>query len=162
MPLYIHTNYCVPILTARLSTGVWTSAPAEAAQSMAGVVIKLQYTSRQRLPSHFHTSCGIKETYQCHRSFSPLLHVFAISEYPLDQRLLFDPRKRLTVLAVLRQLLQMAYLGMHYKSDQATDPFFFFFFIKTYLIFQCVFFFLKHFFKPAAAASSISSSHSLN
>lgn len=98
---------------------------------------------------------------QCHRSFSPAIHVFIISEHPLDQRLLFDPRKRLMVLAVLRQLLQMAYLGVHYKSDQATDPFFFF--NKNIFNFlECLFFFFQHFFKPPAAASSISSSYSLN
>lgn len=88
---------------------------------------------------------------QQHRSFSPSLRVFIISEHPLDQRLLFDSRRRLPVSAVLRQLLQMAHLGLHYKSDQATDPFLFFFLIQIYLIFQDVFFFLKRFFQTSCS-----------
>lgn len=130
MPLYIHTNYYVPILIARFSTGVWKSAPAFSKSSpvcgCGGYKASIYLPTKAPQPFS-HILWNKRNISQCHRSFSPSLHVFTISEHPLDQRLLLDPRKRLTVLAVLRQLLQMAYLGVHYKSNQTTDLFFFFF-----------------------------------
>lgn len=59
---------------------------------------------------------------QWSRSFSAFLHFLIISENPSDQRLLFDPRKRLTVTAVAPTTIHRSELQIR------SGNFFFFFF----------------------------------